>query len=158
MTRSPSGAFIRTPLGWRRTMASVHKAILIGRLGADPEKRYTASGMPVVTFRLATSSPRLNKEGQREERTEWHRIVAWGKLAEICDQYLSKGRLVYIEGRIQTREWEDRDGNRRWTTEIVASNMQMLSPAGADAQRIPEEPLPMEEGEPPLEPEDDIPF
>lgn len=139
-------------------MASVNKAILIGRLGADPEKRYTPSGMPVVTFRLATSSPRLNRDGQREERTEWHRIVAWGKLAEICDQYLSKGRLVYIEGRIQTREWEDRDGNRRWTTEIVASTMQMLSPAGADAGRIPEEPLTQEEAEPPLESEDEIPF
>lgn len=140
-------------------MASVNKAILVGRLGADPEKRYTASGMPVVTFRLATSSPpRTNREGQREERTEWHRIVAWGKLAEICDQYLSKGRLVYIEGRIQTREWEDRDGNRRWTTEIVASQMQMLSPAGAEQGRMEEEPPPLPPTEPPMEPDDDIPF
>lgn len=140
-------------------MASVNKAILIGRLGADPEKRYTPTGIPVVTFRLATSSPpRVNKDGQREERTEWHRVVVWGKLAEICDQYLSKGRLVYVEGRIQTREWEDRDGNRRRTTEIVATQMQMLSPPGADAGKIPEEPPPFEVTEPLPEPEDDVPF
>lgn len=141
-------------------MSSVNKAILIGRLGADPQKRYTANGMPVVTFSLATSSPpRPNREGQKEEKTEWHRIVAWGKLAEICDQYLSKGRLVYIEGRIQTREWEDRDGIRRRTTEIVASQMQMLSPAGADHQtRVEEEVLLPPAPEPSMEPDDDIPF
>jgi single-strand DNA-binding protein len=139
-------------------MASVNKAILVGRLGADPVKRYTASGNPVVTFRMATSSTRTNREGQREEKTDWHQIVAWGKLAEICDQYLSKGRLVYIEGRIQTREWEDREGNRRWTTEIVASQMQMLTPASGEASRPADgdemPPLPPE----PAESDDDIPF
>jgi len=140
-------------------MASLNKAMLIGRLGADPVKRYTATGTPVVSFRIATSSGRTNREGQRDERTEWHQIVAWDKLAEICDQYLSKGRLVYIEGRIQTREWEDKDGNRRWTTEIVANQMQMLTPPsgeqprGADGADLPPPPP-----EPGTEPDDDIPF
>ncbi len=140
-------------------MASVNKAILIGRLGADPVKRYTSSGTPVVTFRIATSGSRTNREGQREERTDWHQIVAWGKLADICDQYLSKGRLVYIEGRIQTRQWEDRDGNRRWTTEVVASQMQMLTPQSGEPSRIPEpEEGPPPAAEPPMDSDDDIPF
>jgi single-strand DNA-binding protein len=140
-------------------MASVNKAILIGRLGADPVKRYTGSGTPVVTFRMATSGNRTNREGQKEERTEWHQVVAWGKLAEICDQYLSKGRLVYIEGRIQTRQWEDRDGNRRWTTEIVASQMQMLTPPSGEPSRAPEpEEGPPQPPEPAMDSEDDIPF
>ncbi|OAG27648.1 single-stranded DNA-binding protein [Thermodesulfatator autotrophicus] len=105
---------------------SVNKVILIGRLGADPEIRYTADGQPVATFRLATSERWTDKNGQRQERTEWHRIVAFGKLAEICGEYLSKGRQVYIEGRLQTRSYEDRDGIKRYVTEIVAQNMQML--------------------------------
>lgn len=140
-------------------MASVNKAILIGRLGADPVKRYTASGNPVVTFRIATSSQRTNRDGQREEHTDWHQVVAWGKLADICDQYLSKGRLVYVEGRIQTREWEDRDGNRRWTTEIVASQMQMLSPPSGEAPATQDiEDLPPPAQEPSMVSDDDIPF
>ncbi|AEH45544.1 single-strand binding protein [Thermodesulfatator indicus DSM 15286] len=105
---------------------SVNKVILIGRLGADPEIRYTADGQPVATFRLATSERWTDKNGQRQERTEWHRVVAFGKLAEICGEYLSKGRQVYIEGRLQTRSYEDRDGIKRYVTEIVAQNMQML--------------------------------
>jgi single-strand DNA-binding protein len=140
-------------------MASLNKVMLIGRLGADPVKRYTATGTPVVSFRIATSSGRASREGQREERTEWHQIVAWEKLAEICDQYLSKGRLVYIEGRIQTREWEDKDGNRRWTTEIVASQMQMLTPPSGEQPRGAD---PGDLSPPPAEPgmdtDDDIPF
>jgi len=113
----------------------------------------------VVTFRIATSAPRTGREGQREERTEWHQIVAWGKLADICDQYLSKGRLVYVEGRIQTREWEDRDGNRRWTTEIVASQMQMLSPPSGEAPAAQDiEDLPPQPQEPSMVSDDDIPF
>lgn len=140
-------------------MAGVNKAILIGRLGVDPVKRYTSSGTSMVTFRMATSEGWTNREGQREERTEWHRIVAWGKLADICDQYLSKGRMVYIEGRIQTREWEDRDGNRRWTTEIVANQMQMLSPAAEDSPRaLDQEDLPPPPPESVMESDDDIPF
>ncbi len=104
----------------------VNKAILVGRLGRDPEVRYTASGTPVANFSLATDESWTDKNGERQRRTEWHQIVVWSRLAEICERYLRKGRLVFIEGTIQTREWEDRDGNRRRTTEIVARNMQML--------------------------------
>lgn len=108
-------------------MAGVNKAIIIGRLGQDPEIRYFQDGTAVANFSVATSEEWKDKEsGEKRERTEWHRIVAFKRLAEICGQYLSKGRQVYIEGRIQTREWEDRDGNKRYTTEIVASTMQML--------------------------------
>ncbi len=111
-------------------MSGVNKVILIGHLGADPERRFTNSGMAVTNFRMATTENWGKKDGEREERTEWHRIVTFGKLAEICGEYLSKGKQVYIEGRIQTRDWEDRDGNKRWTTEIVASQMVMLGRAG----------------------------
>lgn len=108
-------------------MAGVNKAIIIGRLGQDPEIRYFQDGTAVANFSVATSEEWKDKEtGEKRERTEWHRIVAFKRLAEICGQYLAKGRQVYIEGRIQTREWEDRDGNKRYTTEIVASTMQML--------------------------------
>jgi single-strand DNA-binding protein len=100
--------------------------MLIGRLGRDPEIRHTTSGTPVATFSMATDERWTDADGTRQVRTEWHNIVAWRKLAEICGQFLKKGRLVYIEGRIQTREWDDRDGNKRRTTEIIASNMQML--------------------------------
>jgi single-strand DNA-binding protein len=140
-------------------MANVNKAILIGRLGADPVKRYTSSGTPVVTFRIATTEGWTNKDGQRQERTEWHQIVAWSKLAEICDQYLSKGRLVYIEGRIQTREWEDKDGNRRWTTEVIANQMQMLGPASGESLKEADvEDLPPEPPGAMTDSDDDIPF
>ncbi len=114
-------------------MAGVNKVILVGRLGADPEVRYTSNGAAVATFRMATSESWTNKDGERQERTEWHKIVAWRKLAEICAEYLSKGKQVYIEGRLQTREWEDKDGVKRWTTEITAQNMQMLGSPGDKA-------------------------
>uniref|UniRef100_UPI0035937DBD single-stranded DNA-binding protein n=1 Tax=Desulfococcus sp. TaxID=2025834 RepID=UPI0035937DBD len=108
-------------------MAGVNKAIIIGRLGQDPEIRYFQDGTAVANFSVATSEEWKDKEtGEKRERTEWHRIVAFKRLAEICGQYLAKGRQVCIEGRIQTREWEDRDGNKRYTTEIVANTMQML--------------------------------
>lgn len=108
-------------------MASgLNKAILIGNLGRDPEVRYTPSGVAVANFSIATSESWTNKEGGKETRTEWHRIVAFGKLGEICGEYLSKGKQVYIEGRIQTRDWEDQNGVKRYTTEIVASQMLML--------------------------------
>ena len=137
-------------------MAGVNKAILIGNLGADPEIRYTPSGMAVATFRIATSETWTNKEGQRETRTEWHRIVAFGKLAEICGEYLSKGKQVYIEGRITTRQWDDRDGNRRYTTEIVANTLQMLgSPTDKATGPSPEPP---QVEEPTTSDIDDIPF
>jgi len=107
----------------------VNKVILIGNLGKDPEIRYTQNGTAVVNFTLATTDS-WTKDGETNERTEWHNIVAWARLAEICNQYLQKGKQVYIEGRIQTRKWEDRDGNTRYTTEIVAQNMQMLGGRG----------------------------
>ena len=108
----------------------VNKAILIGNLGRDPEMRYTSTGTPVCNFSVATNEVYQDRSGQRQKRTEWHNIVVWSKLAEICNQYLTKGKQVYIEGRIQTREWDDRDGNRRRTTEIVANEMKMLSGSG----------------------------
>ena len=107
---------------------SVNKAILVGRLGRDPETRYTSGGQAVANFTLATDETFKDRSGERQKRTEWHRIVVWGKLAEITQQYLKKGMLVYIEGRIQTRQWEDkRDGQKRTTTEIVANVMRMLT-------------------------------
>ena len=111
-------------------MAGVNKVILVGNLGRDPEVRYTKSGQAVASFSLATSEKWTGKDGNKEEKTEWHRIVAWGKLGEICGEYLSKGKQIYIEGRLQTREWEDNDGNKKQTTEIVANNMTMLGQAG----------------------------
>ncbi|MCD6261743.1 MAG: single-stranded DNA-binding protein [Deltaproteobacteria bacterium] len=108
-------------------MAGVNKVILIGRLGRDPEIRYTPSGVAVANFSIATSEEWTDKNtGQKQERTEWHRIVAWRRLGEICGEYLHKGSQVYIEGRLQTRSWEDGDSNTRYTTEIIAQNMQML--------------------------------
>ncbi len=109
-------------------MAGVNKAILVGNLGRDPELRQTPNGQSVVNFTLATSENWTDKSGERQERTEWHRIVVWGRTAEMCNQYLSKGRTVYIEGRIQTREWEDKDGNKRYTTEINAQTVQFIGP------------------------------
>lgn len=107
---------------------SVNKAILVGRLGRDPETRYTSGGQAVANFTLATDESYKDRSGERQKRTEWHRIVLWGKLAEITQQYLKKGMLVYIEGRIQTRQWEDkRDGQKKSTTEIVANVMRMLT-------------------------------
>lgn len=111
-------------------MSGVNKAILVGNLGQDPEMRATASGTQVANFSVATSENFKNREGERETRTEWHRVVAFGKLAEICGQYLKKGKQVYIEGRIQTRSWEDQSGNKKYTTEIVARDMVMLGRAG----------------------------
>jgi single-strand DNA-binding protein len=108
-------------------MAGINKVILIGRLGSDPEVRYTPSGVAVANFNIATSEEWKDKDsGEKKERTEWHRIVAWRRLGEICGEYLSKGKQVYIEGRLQTRDWEDRDGNKRYTTEIVANDVQFL--------------------------------
>ncbi len=104
----------------------INKVILVGNLGSDPELRHTPNGNPVANFNIATTDLWTNKDGQQEQRTEWHRIVAWGRLAEICNEYLKKGRQVYIEGRIQTRSWEDQNGQTRRITEIVANQMMML--------------------------------
>lgn len=112
----------------------INKAILIGNLGADPETRHTAGGNAVTNLSLATSETwRDRQSGEQQERTEWHRVVMFGKLAEIAGEYLKKGSKVYVEGRIQTRKWQDRDGNDRWTTEVVANEMQMLDSRGGSA-------------------------
>jgi single-strand DNA-binding protein len=139
-------------------MASVNKVILVGNLGAEPEVRYTPSGKAVASFNLATREQWTGKDGEKGEKTEWHRIVAWARLGEICGEYLHKGSQVYIEGRLQTRTWEDREGNKRSTTEIVAQTMQMLgSPAAkGGTAKTREERFPDEE--PVSIPDDDIPF
>ena len=111
-------------------MAGLNKVILIGNLGRDPELRYTPNGSPVAEFSLATSEKWKDKDGNPQERTEWHNIVAWGRQAEICGEYLSKGRQVYVEGRIQTRSWDDKDGNKRYKTEVVARQVLMLGARG----------------------------
>jgi len=140
-------------------MAGINKVILVGRLGRDPEVRYTRSGDAVANFSLATSEEWKDKNtGEKQEKTEWHRIVAWRRLGEICGEYLHKGSQVYVEGKLQTRSWEDRDGNTRYTTEIVAQSMQMLDSAGraASGPEAAEEHYPVEE--PANVPDDDIPF
>lgn len=114
---------------------SVNKVILVGRLGQNPEVRYTAAGAPVATFSLATSENWMDKSGQKQERTEWHRIVVWGKMAETCNQYLSKGRQVYIEGRLQTRQWQDKEGQTKYTTEVQAQTVQFLGSNAGGEQR-----------------------
>ena len=150
-------------------MASVNKVILIGNLGRDPELRYTASGQGVANFTLATNERWRDKDGNNQERTEWHRIVVWGKTAENCAQYLQKGRSAYVEGRLQTREWEDRDGNKRRTTEVTAQQLLMLgrrgdapSGGGPETDDAPSGDGPETEGPPESGPKeggpDDIPF
>lgn len=141
----------------------VNKVILIGNLGQDPELKYIASGTAVTTFSLATNERWTGKEGKKEERTEWHRIVVWGKLAELCSEYLSKGRTAFVEGRLQTREWQDKDGNKRYTTEIVASNVQFIGGRGENmgssrTSHQSESPSPMQDFGPMDDMDDDIPF
>jgi single-strand DNA-binding protein len=137
-------------------MRGVNKVILIGNLGADPDVRYSSTGTAVTNFRIATSENWTNKDGERETRTEWHRVVAFGKLAEICAEYLNKGKQVYVEGRLRSRSWEDKEGNKKWTTEVVANNVVMLGAAGDQFKETGGEPT---EGPPePTQQEDDIPF
>lgn len=112
-------------------MSGVNKVILVGRLGADPEVKAIGSGSTVARLNIATSESWV-KDGQRQERTEWHRVTVWGKLAEICGKHLAKGRQVYVEGKLQTRQWEDPQGQKRYATEIVASTVQFLGAAGAE--------------------------
>ncbi len=111
---------------------SVNKVIVLGRLGQEPELKYTAGGSAVCSFSLATNETWTDKSGQKQERTEWHRIVVWGKLAELCNQYLTKGRQAYVEGKLTTRSWEDKNGQKRYTTEINAQTVQFIGGA-ADA-------------------------
>lgn len=115
-------------------MAGLNKVMLIGNLGADPELRFTANGAAVANFRIACSRSYTDRDGQRQEVTEWVTIVAWQRLAELCGQYLSKGRPVFVEGRLQTRQWQDREGNNRYTTEVVANDVQFLGGRGGGGE------------------------
>ena len=160
---------------------SVNKVILVGNLGKDPELRYTASGTAVANFSLATTERYKDRDGNSQEKTEWHNIVVWRQLAEICGKYLTKGKQIYIEGKIQTRSYDDRDGNKRYITEIVVDQMQMLGRAGDDNSgggsggggyqrreqrqerpasnnRPQQSPQQNQYEEPPFNPDDDIPF
>jgi single-strand DNA-binding protein len=116
-------------------MGSVNKVILVGNLGRDAELRYTPGGAPVATLNLATTEVWNDKAGQRQEKTEWHRVVLWGKTAESLSEYLVKGKQLYIEGRLQTRQWDDKDGNKRYTTEIRGDRIVLLGGGGAGAGR-----------------------
>jgi len=114
-----------------RDMSSINKVILLGRLGADPEMRYTTDGTPVATFRMVTSESYKDRSGEKQEKSEWHTVVAWRKLAEIIGEYLKKGKLVFIEGKIQSREYEGRDGVKRKVVEVLATDMKMMPDGGA---------------------------
>jgi len=147
-------------------MASLNKVMLIGNLGKDPEVRYTPGGTAVASFSLATSEKFKNKNGEFEEKTEWHNVVLWGRQAEIAGEYLAKGRTVYIEGRLQTRKWQDKEGRDRWSTEVVGERMQMLGGKGEGGGGRSGGRGDQESGfgggpaydEPAFNPDDDIPF
>jgi single-strand DNA-binding protein len=138
-------------------MARVNKAILIGNLGKDPELRYTPSGTAVANFPLATTSRWKNSSGDFQEKTDWHRIVAWGRQAEVCNEYLKKGSQVYVEGRIQYRSFDDKEGNKRFVTEIIASVVQMLGRKEAESSLPPEQMAEIEK-ESASEEDEDLPF
>ena len=149
-------------------MGSVNKVILVGNLGRDAELRYTPGGAAVATINMATTEVWNDKGGQRQEKTEWHRVVLWGKSAESLTEYLTKGKQIYVEGRLQTRQWDDKDGNKRYTTEIKADRITLLGGGGGGGGRGTSAPMervsaPMAHSggdEPPMEPitDDDIPF
>lgn len=144
-------------------MASLNKVMIIGRLGVDPELRYTQNNTAVATMRVATDESWTDRQtGERKEATEWHRVVVWGRQAENCSKFLSKGRLVFVEGSLQTREWEDRDGNRRWTTEVRAFRVQFLDRGDGPATGSrPPEPPPLSDTDAQFDQgfsDDEIPF
>src|SRR5215210_6472157 len=150
-------------------MASVNRVILIGNLGADPETRYLPSGDAVTNIRIATTDTWKDKSGEKQEHTEWHRVAFFGKLAEIAGEYLKKGSPVYVEGRIRTRKWQDKEGQERYSTEIVADRMQLLGARGGASEAMPREPATAAAGSKPAaqkkaaggafeEMDDDIPF
>ena len=142
-------------------MASLNKVMLIGNLGKDVELRYTAGGTAVASFSIATTEKFKGKSGDWEEKTEWHAVTLWARLAEIAGEYLSKGKTVFIEGRLQTRKWTDKDGKDRYTTEIVGEKMQMLSGKGEGGSGARPAAKPQEQGgyeEPVFNPDDEIPF
>lgn len=137
-----------------RNFNSVNKVILLGRLGKDPELKYIPSGAPVANFSIATDEVWIDRNNEKQKRTEWHRIVAWGKQAEFCGEYLSKGRLLYVEGRLRSRTWEDRNGNQRTTTEVNATDIVLL---GRRPEEAPEEAQPETSKEEEIT-DEDIPF
>ena len=145
-------------------MGSVNKVILVGNLGRDAELRYTAGGAAVSTLNLATTEVWNDKQGQKQEKTEWHRIVLWGKQAESLQEYLVKGKQIYVEGRLQTRQWDDKDGNKRYTTEIKADRITLLGGGGGRSGGMDRgggaTQAPGASDEPPMAPitDDDIPF
>ena len=152
-------------------MASLNKVQLIGNLGADPEVRFTPGGAAVANLRLATTERWKDKQsGESKEQTEWHRVVVFGKLAELCREYLAKGRSIYVEGRLQTRSWDDKEGNKKYSTEVVAQTIQFLDRRGAGTRTAAQDEgapsarpsgasTPTEDsGPPPFDKEDDVPF
>jgi len=143
-------------------MGSVNKVILVGNLGRDAELRYTPGGAAVATLNLATTEVWNDKQGQRQEKTEWHRVVLWGKQAETLQEYLVKGKQIYVEGRLQTRQWDDKDGNKRYTTEIKADRVTLLGGGAGGGRSLDRAPAAHAAGpdEPPADPitDDDIPF
>ena len=141
-------------------MSGVNKVIIVGRLGTDPEVKTVSENNTVARLSVATSESWTDKQGQRQERTEWHRVVVWGKLADLCGKYLSKGRQVYLEGRLQTRSWEDQQGQKRYTTEVVANTVQFLggqSDRASDSQDS-YDPSSNFGPEPSFDSEEEIPF
>ena len=139
-------------------MASVNKVIVIGNLGRDPEVKYTQSGTAVANLSVATNEVWTDKAGQRQERTEWHRVVVWGKQAQVVSEHLAKGKQIYVEGSLQTRSWDDRDGNKRYTTEIRAARVLMLGRAegGRVDSEMPGPEMGVDAGPEPAE--DEVPF
>ena len=140
---------------------SVNKAIILGRLGQDPELRYTPSGRPVANFNVATDSVWKDREGQQQKHTEWHRIVVWGTQAETCNRFLNKGREVFIEGEIRSRSYDDKDGNKRYITEIIARDVRFVGGSGGRGASRDEVPPPADEGGgfgDPSPGDDDVPF
>lgn len=138
--------------------SGINKAILIGNLGADPELKHTAGGGSVCNFSIATNESWTDKAGKKQERTEWHRIVVWGRSADACAKYLGKGRPVYVEGRIQTRKWDDKNGVTRYITEIVAMHVQFLGSGAGGDRRDEEPPPPTDDWGGTSDGDDDIPF
>lgn len=140
---------------------SVNKVIIVGRLGADPEVRTASNGNTMARLSVATTETWSDKDGQKQERTEWHRVIVWSKLADLCGRYLSKGRQVYLEGRLQTRAWEDQQGQKRYTTEIVANNIQFLGGQTQQRDSIgPQDSAPFQDfgPEPSFDTSEEIPF
>jgi single-strand DNA-binding protein len=153
----------------------VNKVILIGNLGQDPELRHTGAGTAVANMSMATNESYTDRDGNKVDKTEWHRLVVWGNLAEICNKYLSKGSQLYAEGKLQTRSWEDRDGNTRYTTEVKVEDVTFLGEGGSSGQQpisqqaggqpqrqqqqqAPQQTPAQDEGEPTFESRDDLPF